>query len=77
VLLRSAGGSKGKPRGIMGKHGVMKYFTTPLAGALAAGSSAAVPAAFTELERLVAGASEWLCCCGCTYVPEGSKLCTL
>ena len=36
MLLRLAGGSKGKPRGIMGKHGVMKYFTTPLAGAPAA-----------------------------------------
>jgi hypothetical protein len=32
-----AGGSKGKPRGIMGKHGVMKYFTTPLATAAAVG----------------------------------------
>jgi len=36
-----AGGSKGKPRGIMGKHGVMKYFTTPLSGASAASGLAA------------------------------------
>ena len=45
-VLRPAGGSKGKPRGIMGKHGVMKYFTTPLAGAMACRCMAAfVPVA--------------------------------
>ena len=33
----AAGGSKSKPRGIMGKHGVMKYFTTPLASGAGAG----------------------------------------